>query len=187
MPVTLTSTGIQFSDGTVSTYDTSLKPVATASGVSGTNTYTFSGINANAKRIQLQIYNQAVTAGPNYATVTAIAAAGGSSGTLNHNITQIYSVGTNYSHTRWSQSDLFYRNGNYRGIPRTIITWEWLANNPVSYPVYSVEWQAMNVTYYAYGYGNCSASITNSRLSSITVYSGTNNFSDFTATLYVEI
>lgn len=187
MPVTLTSTGIQFSDGTVSTYDTSLKPVATASGVSGTNTYTFSGINANAKRIQLQIYNQAVTGGPNYATVTAVAAAGASSSTLSHNITQIYSAGSTYQHSSWSNSDLFFRTGNYRGIPRTIITWEWIGNNPVSYPVYSVEWQAMNTSYYAYGYGNSSTSLANSRLSSITLYSGSYNFADLTATLYVEI
>jgi hypothetical protein len=180
MAVKLTSTGIQFSDGTTATYDTSLKPTAVASSFSGTNIYTFSSISASMKRMQLQVYDASPVSGPPVSVITA------SNGTANLSVyyTNVYAT-SSWTTTGYSnQTDLMY-GPSYRSIAKCTVTIEYIGTNPTGAPTYSLEWQAYNSSRYSSGFGYMTSS-SSAKLSSLTLNCGP-NFSNFTGCLYVEI
>lgn len=180
MPVTLTSTGIQFSDGTVATYDTSLKPVAVATNFSGASSYTFSNISASMKRLELQMYLTNPVTGPTYAAVNLAS----SNGTFSSfNSTNIY-AGSQLN-ILTNQTDIFNNGNNYRSIPITVCIIEYIGTNPIGYPAYSVQWQAWN-SRTTLGFGSVVSGLGTGKLSSITLLPGP-NFANFTGALYVEI
>lgn len=172
MAVTLTSTGIQYYDGTVQTKNTSLQLLGNVSGLATGSTYTFSSI-PDHKRLQLVIYNGYPSAGPVTQTIVVT-----NSSAVNGTVNTKRTYG-DLAYSGNGGNDLLYYS-TYHQIPSgAVMNIHLVGNNGTVY-------------YYKYhifsqiGSGLHSGNISLSGKITSMVLNGAATWSDLTASLYYE-